>query len=381
MLFPEASPLRGPSVASAPSAPIQLVMHSLKIQSIADLALLSKASIDSECVALKLSASDKAEIEIAIAKFSSHRDGTSALANAVELQRLQRIWPWKTDEERALRQLTRFQEDYAAGDVDAMKALRAEFISRAKSGLLGNLETLVGQYCLFSSDSKYGAYLLMCLLLRLPPDSRINTHNWAIAQELPRATREAYGSRIAALTLPMFPHDPALEAVNTKILQGSSKTAGQNLDLVDGAGWLPVLQHQESGAYGVETLPLDTAIKAEFDNLRGQIQRLQQQQGQPNQFQNGDNNGRRGRGNRHQQPQQPQYQQQPQQQQQPYQQQQRPPPPYQQQQQSKWRRPTGGASSQPAQPSPVLELDDIFAPPQATAPPPSAPASAVKPRF
>ena len=377
--FSQPSPLRVPA-RPASSATIDRVVAELRVSSVGELSAVSRDTMARVFDLLSLDARARVEVELAVARASTTTDGNTVLARAVDQQRLVKIFPWVADEERALRQLERFSLDWQEGKDQAQKSLRSEFVSRAKAGLLGPLEAIVGQYCLFTTNSEYGCFLLAALLLRVPPEDRVTTHNWAIAQELPRATKEAYGTAIARLQVPLFPVLEALEAANTRLLQGkpTPSVSGGSASTVDplGDGWLGVQQAQD-GSYGVETAPLDTVIKAELDGLRAELRALRSQYG-----------GRGGRGGRHQD--QNSYQQQPYQQQQPahqYQQQQRGNQQYQQPQQQRYnkkdrRGPAGSGDLQPAQQS---FLDDLFKPhqgtaqqpPQATAPP--APASTSQP--
>lgn len=191
-------------------------------------------------------------------------DGTKTLASAIELQRLAKIFKWMPHEEAAIRQVERMQQEWAGGEEKAMAALQAEFQSRAKNGSLTPTEALIGQYCLFCLDSRYARFMLMSLFLRVPPGQRIPVHNWAIAQDMPRATKEAYGDAICNLTTPLYPHCAALEAINTRLLQGRKQVEPD----VEGGGWIPVIQ-DETGRYGVS---LDVSMmENEIKDLRQQL--------------------------------------------------------------------------------------------------------------
>jgi hypothetical protein len=130
------------------------------------------------------------------------------------------------DEEAARRQLELFARDWLEDPVKARQALMEDFEARARLGTLGPLESLAGQYALYAKDPAYGGYLLMSLLLRLPASKRIYVHNWAIAGDMPRATREAYGGAISRLARPLFPCVPGLAAANAKLLQDSTHQRG-----------------------------------------------------------------------------------------------------------------------------------------------------------
>lgn len=270
-LFSPGVPRPAPAAAAVLPVPVIKLMAHLKVASLQDLARCSAATISAATAELKMLAPDTAAIDIALATASTPPAGSDvgALASAVEMQRLSRIFRWMPAEEAAVRQLRRFASDFAEGEKPAFDALRAEYAARAKAGSLGALETLVGQYLLYAPDHAYSAFFLMSLLLRVPATQRVALHNWAVAQEMPRATKEAYGDAIAALATPLFPHCSALEACNTKLLESTPPSGGAP----DGAGWLAVSQ-AASGAYGVDTAPLDSAIATELEGLRRQVREL-----------------------------------------------------------------------------------------------------------
>ena len=261
----------------APPEPVGALLKHLKLASVDDLFKVSTATITAAVAEMKLPSSACAVIDIALSSrlgSSKIDSGTAALADAVESQRLSRIYKWLPAEESARRQLARFSEDWEVGQKQAMEGLRSEFSARAKAGSLGPLEALIGQYCLYSEDAEYARFMLMSLLLRVPATQRVAVHNWAVAQDMPRATKEAYGDNIAALTIPLYPYSSSLEVCNTKLLESAVTPAGgADPRWIDGAGWLPVSQQQD-GQYGVDTAPLDSAIAQELNDLRQQVREL-----------------------------------------------------------------------------------------------------------
>lgn len=274
------TPLRGPAAAAAVSPTIAQLLAQLK-QPASFLLLVSGATLEATFLELKFGAAQRAEVEAyqALMRASSHQvgavDGSLALAQAVDLQRQQANNPWKVDQERAVVQLRQFGEDYGTEQAchdRAMTSLKEEFIARAKSRSLGHMETLVGQYLLFSSDPLYGQFLLMSMLLRLPTSARIVTHNVAIMSELSAAARESYGPAIIALTRPLFPHTSELQALNTAMMLGNLP----DTRAPEGSGFLPVVPLPGvEGTMAVETTPLEDhlagVIVPQLNQLREQI--------------------------------------------------------------------------------------------------------------
>lgn len=170
-----------------------------------------------------------------------------------------------------------FSRDWSDDPVRAKKALIEDFEARARLGSLGSLESLAGQYALYCPDAAYGSYLLMSLLLRLPPAKRIQAHNWAVAGDMPRGTREAYGAAIARLDRPLFPCVPGLAAANTKLLQGSAPSDSQ-LD-IHGGGVLPVVHGPTGPVVDV------TAVETWAGTIGARLEALENPRRQPRQQQ------------------------------------------------------------------------------------------------
>jgi hypothetical protein len=248
-------------------------------KTIADLTKLSTPTLTRAFDDLGFTTKDRGAVELALSKATS-QDGTTALAKSVDAQRMATMFPWVPAEEKAIRQLRRFADDWATnGEAKAMATLKQEYIARAKAGMLTPTEALIGQYTLFcsSDDTKYGSFMLMSLMLRVPVDDRVSIHNWAIAQEMPNATKEAYGAAIAQLSFPLFPVDEQLTATNTKLLTGISPSGGSVNTVFatqpTGAGGLPLLQATD-GTYGVDTTPIEQPFGSEIQNLRREVANL-----------------------------------------------------------------------------------------------------------
>jgi hypothetical protein len=248
-------------------------------KTLADLTKLSTPTLTRAFDDLGFTTKDRGAVELALSKATS-QDGTTALAKSVDAQRMATMFPWVPAEEKAIRQLRRFADDWATnGEAKAMATLKQEYIARAKAGMLTPTEALIGQYTLFcsSDDTKYGSFMLMSLMLRVPVDDRVSIHNWAIAQEMPNATKEAYGAAIAQLSFPLFPVDEQLTATNTKLLTGISPSGGSVNTVFatqpTGAGGLPLLQ-ATGGTYGVDTTPIEQAFGSEIQNLRREVANL-----------------------------------------------------------------------------------------------------------
>jgi hypothetical protein len=247
-----------------------MLARHLKLASSDDVRLLSATTLGIAVKELELSSADRAAIDVWLrsapasetAPFASRTDNsqTTALADAVERQRLSRMFPWLAAEEAALRQSQRFHRDWVADKAAAVLSLQQDFEAKAKNATLGPLESLVGQYCLYCPDPAYGSYLLMCLLLRLPVASRVPTHNWLLANDMPRGAKEAYGSAIAALTVPLFPQVAGLLAANTRLLEDA--LGGTN---PSGGGLLHI--GQVDGSWFADSTPLEQQIEGLYQQI------------------------------------------------------------------------------------------------------------------
>ena len=255
---------------SRPGEPPEAVTEIVRHLRLDDVALLRRVSPSTICAAvdeLHLPAASRAAIDLWLKDDAPQStvvsDGTTALAEAVERQRLGRIFPWLAAEEAALRQMERFRRDWTDDPKQAKEALRSEFASKAKNNTLGALESLVGQYCLYCTDAEFGGYLLMSLLLRIPTQSRITVHNWMVANDMPRATKEAYGVAIANLSTPLFPPCAGLEAANTKLLDAAlvMPAHGGDTDTSPrGGGHLALTQ--VDGNWVADSTPVEHALNA-----------------------------------------------------------------------------------------------------------------------
>ena len=352
------------------------------------LALLSDKLLAELCKENRMGLTDRVIVETYVARVRAEKLSVGEVADRQEQLKL---YPWLEAESRAIRLMDRFTTDFSAS-ADPFAALRASFEANAKAGLISTDTSLVLSYVLYTRDPNLGRFLLASLLLNVPQDQRLATHNWALAQEMESSRKYALGENIARLTAPLWPPQcTGADTLNAQLLRACDGSGEAPVfspgGLVAGAGWLPV-QQQGDGAYGVETAPLDAIIKGELDSLRAEIRALRTQQ-QPARGRRGGGGG--GRGQQFQDPQQYQHQQYQQhhrghQQQQPYpqQQQQHYAQHYQPQPYARDRRPAAGAGSitqaqqqqqqppqQQSQMAPTLE--DIFkvGAPQASAPPPS----------
>jgi hypothetical protein len=248
------SPSQRPNARSWIPANVNRLAAHLQRDAPGDLLLVSAQTIESAMAALQLSPPARAEVDIwlqANRRVQTPDDTpNNTLADAVERQRLARLFPWLAEEEAALRQNARFARDWQEDKEAALTALRNDFEAKAKNNTLGTLESLVGQYCLYCEDPAYGCYLLMSLLLRLPATARIPVHNWLIANDMPRGAKEAYGVAISSLQVPLFPVVPGLTAANAKLLETTPT----------GAGFLQI--GQVDGAWVANAAPLEQQLDA-----------------------------------------------------------------------------------------------------------------------
>ena len=270
------------------------------------LALLSDKLLAELCKENKMGLNDRVIVETYVARVRAEKMSVGEVADRQEQLKL---YPWLEAESRATRLWDRFTADFSAS-ADPFAALRTSFEANARAGLISTETSLVLSYVLYTTDPNLGRFLLASLLLNVPQEQRLATHNWALAQEMESSRKYSLGDNIARLTAP--PQCVGADTLNAKLLRACDGSGEAPVfapgGLVSGAGWLPVAQLQD-GAYGADTAPLDSAIKTELDSLRAELHFLksrvesaQQPQQQQQQYRGG--RGRGGRGQQFQDPQQ-----------------------------------------------------------------------------
>ncbi|PHR94984.1 MAG: hypothetical protein COA68_17755 [Oceanobacter sp.] len=277
-LFTPARPTNTATTA-IPQAVTDVATH-LKLD-VETLSKIRRETIDAALTEMHLTAADRAVIDVwLLGSDQPTKDATTLLAEEVKRSHDLNTFPWLASEEAAIRQLTSMSQDWAEGPTAAFDRLREEFIARVKNNAISSFEVLIGQYALFTKDKEYALYLLMNLLLRVPPNGRLSVHNWMVASELPRAFVEAHGTAISALQVPLFPASSAMAASNQKLLEGASGggTGEVGVGLASnalfpgcfGAGTLPIRQG-EDGSFSLVTDDLEGALQ----HLSNQLQHLQ----------------------------------------------------------------------------------------------------------
>jgi hypothetical protein len=275
-----ASPRRATDIPPA----VKIVADSVQRQP-REIAALTDTTIAELCKECGLKIIDRVAVESYVAAVRAEKATAADIAERAEQLKL---YSWKEPEQRALRMIKKFNEDYTSAP-DPFSALKATFESNSKAGLISAESSLVLSYVLYASDSTFGRYLLACLLLYVPTAERLPTHNWALAQQMDNGYKHAVGAAIEKLRQPLFPPNAAgAETLNAKLLRGEACSGGEGAEktfsdepLITGGGWLP-MQQGTDGTYGVETAPLDAAIKTELDNFRKEMQQQLQRIGRIN---------------------------------------------------------------------------------------------------
>jgi len=181
-------------------------------------------------------------------------------------------------------QLKHFRDEFRAqGAVDTIKK---EFEAAAKVGNLTPLESIIGRYVMY--EGEYGGYLLMCLILRTPPETRLLLHNWSIAGAMSDGKKEAFGAAIASLEVPLFPDVEPFVALNQRILtQGSSVSGGGTDTLfasredifgktktsVSGGGYAPLGQLPD-GSWAADTSAVEAGLRRQIAALERRVTSL-----------------------------------------------------------------------------------------------------------
>jgi hypothetical protein len=217
------------------------------------------------------------------------QDKDGALARHFREEAEAKIWPWRSEQKRAALIMEGFSSAY---NHEGVERLRETFIAKCKSAQLSPIEIITGQYCLFA-DADAGRFQLMSLILRLPLDQRLPTHNWNVASSWTAADVLASGAQIVSLRTPLFPAVPALEALNAKVLDATVPVEGgadvtfdagriwghkrvEGGTTCHGGGTLPVFQAAD-GTHHVDTTTLEGHIKQAFDDAFRAVKNLEEQ--------------------------------------------------------------------------------------------------------
>ena len=408
-----ADPTDTTAAAATAKSPLDRLLFDLGVP-VEELHTLTDALVARAARQLGLSVRDCAQVELLVhGQRQRARQGVTSvsaipatgeamsLAQHFGQEKQARMYPWKVSEERAQTQIAHMQASIALPS--ALETLQGVFEQKCKAHLLSATEVSVLGYVLYP-QSCGSALALAYIMLMIPPEQRMELHNWGMAASLDNAERLAYGHAIEQLTAtatPLFPTAAkSLAYLNTQLLGGGGgpkgggsgggsslfrgtnpgfaavgrQPVGAGILPVVGAGVIPVLQGSD-GAYGVDVTPIEVAyntlvgnqaaLTADNERLRKQIvgcERKIVSLGGTTERQ-GRGSGDRGRGAQQQRQPQQQYQQQ---YLQPYQQQQ------QQQHQSYQRGRGRGARGGEAE-------DWASHDQQATAPPPSPGASNLRP--
>ena len=127
-------------------------------------------------------------------------------------------YPYKGDRERLLKFLHAAQLDYRSDSDTFLEPLRSTFLVNCKAHNLGPMEIIAGQWTLFTTDKKLGAYLYATILLHPMQSERVRMHNWYMTQDKPEHWLNSFGPVISRLTVPLFPFHPDCESLNNILL-------------------------------------------------------------------------------------------------------------------------------------------------------------------
>jgi hypothetical protein len=234
---------------------------------------------------LRLPLVDKIAVERFIGLSRSARPDIAAVQEKAEDRR---IHPWKIDEERALRLHSRFVAEHGSATKagkSPFDSLRATFMANAKAGLLSAEHALILSYILYAESVEFGGFLLANLLLHVPSDMRLSTHNWCLAQSMENSVKHALGPRIAVLSRPLFPPQaPGSDTLNAKLLTtgdqihgGEQPGAGlfspEPLLPVVGAGFVPVGQLPD-GSWAADTSSLESELRRQIAGMERKLTML-----------------------------------------------------------------------------------------------------------
>jgi hypothetical protein len=230
---------------------------------------------------IKMPLIDRVTVERHLGALRSARPDIAAVQEKAEERK---IYPWKVDEERALRLTSRFGAEHAAATAarkSPFESLRATFSANARAGLLGAEHALVLSYLLYSDSTEYGAFMLANLLLNVPADARLSTHNWSLAQYMDSAQRHSLGARIALLDRPLYPPQAAgADTLNAKLLAINSGAGSDPLTADDsllprvvGAGFAAVGQLPD-GTWAADTTPLEAELRRQVEGMERKLASL-----------------------------------------------------------------------------------------------------------
>jgi len=168
---------------------------------------------------------ERARLSIWLSMAAAGGEQTRDLAQFFREKEEKEVYPWKAAEKRAGIQLEHARAAFA--EPEGFENLRRTFCAQAKAGALSEVEAFVCHYLLFFPDPEFARFLLASLLLNTPPAQRLSIHNWAVAKTMATSRREAYGEKVAALGVPLFPEATGeLAALNARILNEAVLSGG-----------------------------------------------------------------------------------------------------------------------------------------------------------
>jgi hypothetical protein len=205
---------------------------------------------------------------------------------------------WRNNRDAALTLILGFEKDYADKD-HWLASLRETYEGRVGDDKfpLSSFEKVVLTYLLYpkKNDLVFSSYFLASMLLNVTNDKQLALHNWAIAEQMSHGKREALGSNIDRIQVPLLSEDSQkLRNLNHRMLNNGPVQAiggGSRCRLADivedpsGAGYLlPVTdlttgQHVGNADMGVVEEAMGSVVQ-QIQALQANLATLQQTQAQ-----------------------------------------------------------------------------------------------------
>lgn len=250
-------------------SPLSTMARFLTIQE-SDLHCVPYSIIEEACTALKFSLQKQAILFTALGKPnekfttksvpSPNSEPIDRIADHFHEAELMKHRPWmlKTKE---------LADQRKVWSQESIDEKRAQFVERCKAKVVTADDVLISIYCLFGNESALD--MLRSLIIHTNGQQRILHHNFYIASLKGESFLVQYGAVLMRLEWPLFPPTPEFSVLNTLLLEETIQIAGAGgripsvyKQLVEGAGYLPVVPVPPDGTWAVETTDVEHAISS-----------------------------------------------------------------------------------------------------------------------
>lgn len=234
--------------------------------------------------------------------------GEVSSAQYLALEEKRKKWSWFQSSHTAFESRQQFINDWSKDPAVVKKQLQERFRTYIKAGKLTSQQAVTLLYVLYA-DAEFAPFMMADWMMSPDPNDVVTNHNWYMVDELQNAQwfKEKNGAKIMNLTLPIFPEQAHLEAINLDIIESGTLSGGgghrklpfkktdvtervtiERVKVLKGGGqsaWVPVRMTENGEPYvdlsHIENWSIQTdnrvgAIQNEVKMLKGQAGKPQQ---------------------------------------------------------------------------------------------------------